>query len=165
MATAFLGAAFLGSTPAFSASVAFVAFLAGAAFFLAGSAFLAGVFLAGAFLDGAAFLAAAFFGSTSAFLGSTSAVFGSVACTFCAFLAEAAFLGLGAFLGAGASAISASTVSSVGRPATLATSGKASSMPRRGGSRACTTKVRGSPRFRTSFALRGGGSERPVSGT
>ena len=59
------------------------------------------------------------------------------------------------------SSISASTVSSVGLPAGRARPGRASSMPRRGGSRAWTTNVRVSPRVSTSLALRGGGSPRP----
>ena len=82
-----------------------------------------------------------------------------------AFLDPAFFLADPRLFCGRASVISASTVSSVGTPATWARPGSASSMPRRGGSSACTTKVRVSPRLSTSFALRSNGAPRPVIGT
>src|SRR5579875_2431613 len=60
---------------------------------------------------------------------------------------------------------SASTVSSLGWPETTATSGRASSTPRRWGSSAVRAKVRRSPRRSTDRAARGGGEASPASGT
>ena len=113
--------------------------------FFGAAAFLATFLVAAAFFGAAAFFATAFF---------------AAGCFFLATFFLAAF-----FTGGAAASISASTVSSVGVPETFATSGSASSIPRRGGSSAWTTNVRSEPRSRTSRALRGGGSPKPVSGT
>src|SRR5437867_2874110 len=123
---------------AFSELTFQVAMRTGQAFFLAGAFLVAAFFLAaGAFLV-AAFSLAAFF-TAAGFLIAAAGFFAGAG-----FLAATAFFFAGAFfLGAGGggavASISASTVSSVGVPDTLATAGSASSTPRRGGSRACTT--------------------------